>query len=182
MLGIGNQYRAQQASALAVFLSDLQPSKRINKVYQLEKGYRHPNYRATMPLSTSFLIGEGHAATIIKGIATRVLSAVQPMPDVEPVHAWSYKNTALLAQTFVYAAESHELATAMMEGFDPRYVQEILRIPDRYAVPLMIAIGYEYVEKIGLEPTPRLDISEVVFVDTFGKAWIPSKAKKNAME
>jgi nitroreductase len=182
MLGIGNQYRTQQASAVAIFLSDLEPSKRIDKVYQLEKGYRHPNYRATLPLSASFLIGEGHAATFIKGIATQVLSAVQPMPDVEPVQAWSYKNTALLAQTFVYAAESHDLATTMMEGFDPRRVKDILRIPDRYGVPLMVATGYEYEDDTDSEPTRRLDVSEVVFEDTFGKGWIPSKAEKDALK
>lgn len=175
MLGMGNQYRTQQASAVAVFLSDLEPSKRIDKIHALEKDHRHPNYRATMPLSTSFLIGEGHAATLIKGVATQFLSAVQPMPDVEPVHSWSYKNTGLLAQSFVYAAESHDLATAMMEGFDPRRVKEILRIPDRYAVPLMVATGYEYEEELEMEPTPRLEVSEVVFEDTFGKGWKPSE-------
>ncbi len=174
MLGIGNQYRTKQASAVAVFLSDLEPTKRINKIYHLEKNHRHPNYQAVMPLSTSFLIGEGHAATMIKGIATQFLSAVQPMPDVEPVQAWSYKNTGILAQSFVLAAESHNLATAMMEGFDPRRVKDILRIPDRYAVPLMVATGYEYEGEPEMALTPRLEISEVVFADTFGKGWVPS--------
>jgi nitroreductase len=175
MLGIGNQFRVQQASAVAVFLSDLEPTKRINHIYQLEKGNRHPNYLASFPLATSFLIGEGHAATMIKNVATHVLSAVQPMPDIEPVQAWAYKNTSLLAQTFVYAAESHNLATAMMEGFDPRRTKEILNIPDRYAVPLMVATGYEYEEEQVEElRTLRLDASEVVFQDTFGRSWMPS--------
>lgn len=179
MLGIGNQFRTQQASAVAVFLSDLEPTKRINKIYELEKDNRHPNYKAVMPLSTSFLIGEGHAATIIKGIATEFLSPVQPMPQIESVQAWTYKNTALLAQTFVYAAESHDLATAMMEGFDPRRVKEILCIPDRYAIPLMVATGYDYEEEQQpeIEPTLRLDLSEVIFQDTFGKGWVPSSSR-----
>lgn len=171
MLGIGNKYRTQQASAVAVFLSDLEPSKRIDKIYRLEKDHRHPNYSATMPMVTSFLIGEGHAATAIKGVATQFLSAIQPMPDIEPVHSWSYKNTGLLAQSFVYAAASHDLATAMMEGFDPRRVKEILSIPDRYAVPLMVATGYEYEDEPEVENTPRLDVSEVVFEDAFGMGW-----------
>ena len=67
-------------------------------------------------MTTSFLIGEGHAATLIKGVATSLLSQVQPMPVVEPVQAWGYKNASLLAQTFVYAAESYSLATCIMEG------------------------------------------------------------------
>ena len=176
MMGPGNQFRVQQASAVAVFLSDLEPTKRVNRIQKLEKEYRHPNYRASFPLSTSFLIGEGHAANMIKGIATDWLSAVHPMPEVDPVKAWSYKNTGLLAQTFVYAAESHDLATAMMEGFDPRRTRELLRIPDRYAIPLMVATGYEYEEEHGIEEksTPRLDLSELVFSDTFGEVWMPT--------
>lgn len=180
MLGLGNQYRIREASVVAVFLSDLEPTKRVNRIYQLEKGSRHPNYLASFPLAASFLIGEGHAATLIKNVATNVLSAVQPMPDVEPVQAWAYKNTSLLSQTFVYAAESHDLATAMMEGFDPRRAKEILNIPDRYAVPLMVAAGYEYKEEQGpVERTPRLDTSEVVFQDTFGVSWMPQPSSTN---
>ena len=175
MLGIGNQFRVRQASAVAVFLSDLEPTKRVNRISELEKGHRHPNYRASFPISTSFLIGEGHAANLIKGIATNVLSPVHPMPEVDPVLAWSYKNTGMLAQTFVYGAESHGLATAMMEGFDPRRTRELLRIPDRYAIPLMVATGYEYEDKETIEAnrTLRLDLSEVVFSDTFGEKWVP---------
>ena len=93
------------------------------------------------------------------------------MPEIDPVQSWSYKNTGLVAQTFVYAAESHGLATTMMEGFDPRRTREILRIPDRYAVPLMVATGYEYEEEQTQGMTPRLDLSEIVFSDTFGEPW-----------
>jgi nitroreductase len=171
MLGPGNQFRTTNSSAVAVFLSDLEPRKRIDRIYQLEKDHRHPNYLATLPLVPSFLIGEGHAATWIKGVATSLLSEIQPMPMVEPVQAWGYKNVSLLAQTFVYAAESHDLATCMMEGFDGRRVQEVLRIPDRYAIPLIVATGYEYEDpETFKEKTPRLDLSEVVFGDSFGEA------------
>lgn len=175
MMGPGNQFRVKQSSAVAVFLSDLEPSKRINRIHQLEKDHRHPNYRASFPMSTSFLLGEGHAANLIKGVATHLMSAVSPMPEIDPVQAWSYKNTGLVAQTFVYAAESHGLATTMMEGFDPRRTREILRIPDRYAIPLMVATGYEYEEEPPQEPTPRLDLSEIVFSDTFGEPWKPTE-------
>ena len=117
---------------------------------------------------SSFLIGEGHAATFLKGIATDILSEVQPMPVVEPVQAWGYKNAGLLAQSFVYAAESYDLATCIMEGFDQRRVQEILRVPDRYSIPMIVATGYEYEDPETFEATPRLDISETIFRDSFG--------------
>ena len=174
MMGPGNQFRVKQSSAVAVFLSDLEPSKRINRIHQLEKDHRHPNYRASFPMSTSFLLGEGHAANLIKGVAMHAMSSISPMPEIDPIQAWSYKNTGLLAQTFVYAAESHGLATTMMEGFDPRRTRQVLRIPDRYAVPLMVATGYEYEEEAPQEFTPRLDLSEIVFRDSFGEPYTPS--------
>lgn len=167
-------------------MSDLEPTKRVNRIHQLEKDFRHPNYRASFPLSTSFLIGEGHAANLIKGIATNFMSSVSPMPEIDPVQAWSYKNMGLVAQTFVYAAESHGLATTMMEGFDPRRTRELLRIPDRYAIPLMVATGYEYEEEqqstTEEQMTPRLDLSEVVFSETFGEPWTPTENRNEEAE
>mmetsp|Transcript_39263 Transcript_39263/g.94931 ORF Transcript_39263/g.94931 Transcript_39263/m.94931 type:complete len:285 (-) Transcript_39263:39-893(-) len=178
MLGIGNQYRVSDASAVAVFLSDLEPTKRIDRIYELESNHqsRNVHYRATMPLSTSFLIGEGHLASWMKQTAASFLSQVQPMPSIEEVQCWSYKNTSLLAMTYLYAAESYNLQTAMMEGFDARRTKEILDIPDRYAVPLMIVTGYEYEEESQRDDdvdnrTVRLDVSEIVFNDSFGQPW-----------
>jgi nitroreductase len=169
MLGPGNQFRTRDASALAVFLSDLEVNKRINRIYELEKDHRNPNYLSSLPMTASFLTGEGHAATLLKGIATDILSEVQPMPVIEPIQAWSYKNASLMAQTFVYSAESHELATCMMEGFDARRVKEILRVPDRYAIPLIVATGYEYEDPSTFQRTPRLLLEEVVFGETFAE-------------
>ena len=56
-----------------------------------------------------------------------------------------------------------------MEGFDGRRMQEILRIPDRYAIPLAVAVGYEYEDPETFEKSPRLDLSETVFSDSFGQ-------------
>jgi nitroreductase len=106
MLGLGNQYRVKDASCVAVFLADLEVHKRIERIYSLEQGHRDPNYLATMPIASSFLTGEGHAATLLKQIATSVISEIQPMPSIDPVQAWSYKNAALLAQSYTLAATS----------------------------------------------------------------------------
>ena len=168
MLGAGNAFRTRDCSALAVFLADLEPSKRLDRLMALEKGKRHPGYRATMPLASSFLMGEGHASTWLKQISTSLLSnTVKQMPGIEPIQAWSYKNTALAVQSFVLSATSHDLATAIMEGYDPRRCKEILRIPDRYDIPMVVATGYEYFDELE-PPTPRFDLGEIVFDDTFG--------------
>jgi nitroreductase len=171
MIGPGNQFRTRQCSALAVFLADLEASKRISRIQELEKdwGQRDPTYSATMPLTTSFLIGEGHAATLLKSLAIRTMSELQPMPTAEPVETWAYKNTSLAVQSFTLAAASHDLATSIMEGFDARRAKEVLHIPDRYGIPMMVAVGYEYEDPTTSQSlTPRLDMQEVVFGDSFG--------------
>jgi nitroreductase len=171
MLGPGNQFRSQQCSALAVFLSDLEAGKRIQRILELETdwGKRTPAYMSMLPLTTSYLLGEGHAATLLKQLAGSILSASKPMPQQEPIQSWCYKNTSLVAQSYVLAAESHDLGTSMMEGMDTRRLKEILRIPDRYAIPLVIATGYDYENETDESTlTPRLPLEELVFQDSFG--------------
>lgn len=76
-----------------------------------------------------------------------------------------------MAQTFVLAATSHGLGTCLMEGYDSRRVQEVLRIPDRYNVPLMCCVGYEFEESDHNKKNraPRLELNEVFFSDAFGQ-------------
>ncbi len=174
MLGPGNVYRTIDSSAIAVFLSDLQPHKRLNRIIELEKqsNARTKEYIATLPIAATFLTGEGKVATMMKQFATNIMSPIQPMPTIDNVQAWSYKNTSLMAQTFVLAATSHGLSTCLMEGYDSRRVKEVLRIPDRYDVPLMCGVGYEYEgdqDKMQTIRTPRLPMEEVFFSDLFGK-------------
>lgn len=207
MLGAGNQHRTRDCTVLAVFLADLQASLRISRIQQLEQeqlllqkmstpanaatgtSLRHPNYLATLPVTASFLLGEGHAATLLKQVATDILSAAQqqPMPDIETASTWAYKNTALCVQTFLLAATAHNLATCTMEGYDGRRMRDVLRIPDRYGIPMVVATGTAYRESSHdnnngdfdhKEPetnhpdgwrTPRLPLEEVVFTDTFGE-------------
>ena len=76
-----------------------------------------------------------------------------------------------MAQTFVFSATSHGLSTCLMEGYDSRRVREVLMIPDRYDVPLMCCIGYEYEgeDADSLQKAPRLRANEVFFSDLFGQ-------------
>lgn len=176
MLGAGNVYRTQDCSAMAVFLCDLEITKRIDRIYALERrgGCRDPNYMAMLPVAAAFLTGQGHAATLLKQLATDALSPIQPMPSIEAVESWSYKNASLSAMMYTLAAHSHGLGTCMMEGYDVRRAREVLRVPERYGMPIMVATGYEYEDENGkgegemMKRTPRLDMEEVFFGDTFG--------------
>lgn len=167
MIGAGNSYRVKDCSILAVFLSDLRVTERIPKIHQLGGG--HPDYLASMPVRTGFFLGEGVLASSIKSTALEIASLSSPMPEIEPIRSWSSKNTAMAIQTFVLAATSHGLATAIMEGIDPRRAKDVLHIPDRYVIPMVVAAGYEYEESTENGPTPRLRVDEVVFDNVFGQ-------------
>jgi nitroreductase len=174
MIGPGNQFRCKDCSALAVFLSDLEAGKRITRIAKLEKdwGHRHPSYLATLPIATAFMLGEGHAATLFKQLTMDTMSLAKPMPSIEPISVWASKNTAIMVQQYILAATSHNLATSLMEGIDPRRMKEVLDIPDRYSIPMVAATGYEWSQAPKNEvQTPRLDVDEVVFRDKFGVGW-----------
>lgn len=170
MLGPGNIYRTIDSSAIAIFLSDLQPHKRLPRIMELEKNanVRTKQYIANLPIAATFLMGEGHIATMVKQVTTNLMSPIQPVPSIDSVQSWSFKNTSLVAQTFVLAATSHGIDTCLMEGYDDRRVKDILRIPDRYGVPLVCCLGYEYQEDENKKKSPRLELNEVFFGDTFG--------------
>lgn len=186
MLGPGNMFRANDASAIAVFLSDLEPHKRLDRIVELERnaGVRTKDYLAMLPVISTFLMGEGTVARMMKQVATDIMSPVQPMPTIDSIQAWSYKNTSLMAQTLVLSATSHGLSTCLMEGYDSRRVKDVLKIPDRYDVPLMCGIGYEYegesAEK--LNRAPRLEAKEVFFSDYFGQELDLSEDDEHVVE
>jgi nitroreductase len=199
MLGTGNKYRVVDASGIAVFCADLQPSKRIHRIHDLERTHniREEGYMSVLRVASTFLTGERintnnfNLATMAKQTFANALSPSRPMPTMEDVGMWSYKNAGIMAQLYTLSATAHGLSTCMMEGYDTRRVMDILRIPrDRYGVPIMIATGYEYgmnmesvVHANNLEiltedyedeenprrKAPRLEMNELFFGETFGQ-------------
>ena len=118
--------------ALVNFLSPPEPVRLVPRLQAMERKRGLPEaYLSTLPLSIAFLAGEGKLANSFKDIFTTALSPLQPMPSVNSLEAWSYKNTALAAAWYMMAATSHGLHTCPMEGFDGRRIQASLRIPSR---------------------------------------------------
>lgn len=56
--------------------------------------------------------------------------------------AFAVKNTAFFAMTFMYAAADAGLCTHPMDGFDHEAVRAAFAIPERYWIPLLLAVGY----------------------------------------
>lgn len=86
-----------------------------------------------------------------------------------PTIAWAFKQTTFAAATFLYAAQAHGVATGPMEGFDEVRVREVLKIPERYKVAVVVALGYP-LEGKKPHDTVRLPPTEVFFDGEFGKS------------
>ncbi|KAJ8556606.1 hypothetical protein ON010_g9362 [Phytophthora cinnamomi] len=67
------------------------------------------------------------------------------------------------AATFLYAAQVHGLATCPMEGIDQVQVKQLLDIPGRYSIPVVIALGYANPAAKPSKPSVRLPPTEVFF-------------------
>ncbi len=51
-------------------------------------------------------------------------------------------------------------------------VKELLKIPEEYAVDIILAVGYP---TEGPKPRPRLPLNEIVFYGEFGNRWCLSE-------
>ena len=61
ILGAGNKYRVHNASGIAIFCADLQPSKRVHRIHDLERTHnmREEGYMSVLRVaSTTLLTGE----------------------------------------------------------------------------------------------------------------------------
>jgi nitroreductase len=133
-------------------------------------------FGSTPPSSTASCSG-GFIPGIARALASGFMATVShlaPTPTLPSVESWSFKSTALAAQTLLLAATAHRLSSTPMEGFDQRRVRAALRIPDRYSVPLVIALGYaKPVEQGGgANRTARYPVSQVVKRDSFDTPWV----------
>ncbi|GMF51443.1 unnamed protein product [Phytophthora fragariaefolia] len=89
-------------------------------------------------------------------------------PNVS-TEAWAYKQTTFAVATFLYAAQVHGLATCPMEGLDQAKVKKALNIPDRYSIPVVVALGHENPDAKPAKPSVRLPPKEVFFEGKFGQ-------------
>lgn len=124
-----------------------------------------------LPHFVRLFSGEGQLATGVQSIISTLMSPLRAVPAPVPTVAWSFKQASFAAATFLYAAQAHGLATCPMEGFDDVRLRTALDIPDRYVVPVVVALGFPK-DTAGTPPkqSPRLPPSEIFFDGKFGQS------------
>ena len=96
----------------------------------------------------------------------KVSLAQQSTPE-----AWAVKNVMLVVGHFLLAATANGLQTNPMEGFQSQEaVRKAVGIPDKYDVPIVVAVGYEnYPKDARPRVSPRRPLEEMCFLDEFGQ-------------
>ncbi|RQM23634.1 hypothetical protein B5M09_008610 [Aphanomyces astaci] len=111
MLG-DNVRKVKEAPLIAVFASDLEPSKRVPAIQEMMRSAGQSTADIQqLPLKLRFFGGEGHLAGAIRNGLSTALTPFQPVPTYVPTIAWSYKSTMLAVSQYILAAESHGIGT-----------------------------------------------------------------------
>jgi nitroreductase len=82
-------------------------------------------------------------------------------------------DVSIAMQQMVLAATAEGLGTCWIGDFDEKVVRDLLKLPDKYDVVCLLAVGYER-EKLDLttkllRTRSRKKIEEIVSLDEFGK-------------
>ena len=186
---LGRNGRTVGAAPVAlVFAADTQPVARLPRLLAMER--EHGSSEAELEkLRHGLELFGGHEAGALKRAGTYGLSPLQPMPTINTSEAWAFKQTMPAVQTLLLGAAAAGLATCPMEGFDGRRVRAALAIPERFAVPVIVALGEPAPptepEKGGSEmpplaPSARLPLEEVFFRNAFGDPLAPEQLQTSS--
>ncbi|EGZ13464.1 hypothetical protein PHYSODRAFT_303035 [Phytophthora sojae] len=146
-----NVGKVKSAPVSVVFAADTEPSKNVARMQQLNRDNGAPEpFVSKIPALVELFSGEHD-------------------PNVS-TEAWAYKQTTFAAATFLYAAQVHGLATCPMEGLDQAKVKQALGIPDRYSIPVVVALGHVNPEAKPAKPSVRFPPSEIFFDGKFGQS------------
>ncbi|KAE9331418.1 hypothetical protein PF008_g15446 [Phytophthora fragariae] len=164
-----NARKVKEAPVVAVFAADCEPSKRVPRLQKLAHDNGAPvDFVSNLPHFVRLFSGEGVVVRGLRAAIATAVSPLQPAPSNVSTEAWAYKQATFAAATFLYAAQEYGLATCPMEGFDQIRVRNALDIPDRYGVPVVIALGHPNPAAKPKKPSARLDPTEVFFDGKFG--------------
>lgn len=148
-----------------------EPSRRVPFIQQLmHNNNEPPSDINNLPHHLRLFAGEGHLGGAIRCAISTVMSPIQAVPSNVPTIAWSFKQTAFAAANFIYAAQAHGLVTCPMEGFDEVRLRSALDIPDRYAVPVVVCLGFPKQEggASSSKQSSRLPPEAIFFDGKFG--------------
>lgn len=158
------------------YLPDPVPQEKLNRI--LEAGRLSPSAMNRQPWHFIVVTDPERRGRLAHGKFGGMLKeapvVIVGCGDKEASPKWYKVDTAIALQTMVIAATGEGLGTCWVGSFDEQKVKEILKIPDRYEVVAMLAMGYpkEGPSLIGAVTSVlrrKKEIGEIVSYGEFGK-------------
>ncbi|KAG8347562.1 putative NADH dehydrogenase [Trypanosoma vivax] len=164
------QLQPLEAPVSVVFAGDMEPERRAPAALELglNTNYYKPLYGASYLRSVYYHLHGGplgvmaHAKSCLSSIYSR--STGTPMLSVPTtMQGYAWKQAMIPATTFLFLATAASLDTAILEGLDEAKVREVVGLPDRYTVPVIVSVGYKaVVEGKTTVQSPRFDPRELI--------------------
>lgn len=121
-----NQPKVTEAPVVLMFLADTQAWQKDTPAFDRQFDY---------------MVSIGRFAADQKDAFARTTHGIYGETPEQSL-AFAVKNTCFFAMTFMYVAADAGLVTHPMDGFDHDGVREAFGIPDRYWIPLLLAVGH----------------------------------------
>lgn len=98
-----------------------------------------------------------------------------PLPTLSSAETWTTKQVMLVAMTYMLACSARGLSTIPMEGICAPGIRNVLGIPSRFSIPLVICTGrptekeaHRQADVVNARMNRRYPSDEVIYGDTFG--------------
>lgn len=101
-------------------------------------------------------------------VAQRGMSGMKRGEPATDKGDWFMFDAGIAMEHLVLTAWGLGLGTVHIGAFDARKVEEVLAVPQGYSIVAMTPLGYF---DAAPSPPPRKPIEELLFLDTFGKAY-----------
>jgi len=103
------------------------------------------------------------------------------LPSFSTAETWATKQMSMVAMTYMLSCSSKGLATCPMEGINAAGIRKALKIPRRYAIPMIVATGKSYPstpeqhqqtqqQALAEKRDKRYPSDEMIFCNEFGGA------------
>lgn len=187
-----NADRVRHAPVSIVMLADLEAMRDVDNVVRREAEAGKPReYTDGLPTKAAVFAGGamGKAGDAMRLGAFALAATVSgvALPTPQPAEAWASKQLGIATGFMLVAAAARGLAAAPMEGLDAHRARAAVGASSRFAVPLVVALGYAPGTEMGegaasARPvplgSPRRPLSETVSLETLGEAFPAGGARR----
>jgi len=111
-------------------------------VLLFSSGYSLPRV-ISAPISAGLRMGVATTQFVLRRIGSPSFRSRKGLvlPTLSSAETWSYKNTMLLAMSFMLGMTARSVQTCPMEGYDAGEVRKALGVKGRYGVPIIVCAG-----------------------------------------